>query len=427
MKKQERIEGFLVAAAVADAMAGPHHGRNSAESLEFLDQGGWIDSFHPYTVFHQHHRSICQMSAIPGTFTADSRFRHLLVDAIIVNELRFPGSRMSPNYLAMSIVIHYRTCFIEYDQLWQRYRQAGNTTTKDHLLEKCKESFVRLWFAWELTQTATDVYLPQTLPLFSPPAIRINQCTDAGAYTGNWDLEPIDSESVTQSIKQIFHEGNFERGEEMPLGLIGLLPLAIYWTGNPRAAYRYILEMDFFDIGEANLYAAVFGALLSDLLGGIPWSQIVKYISHNSIQKFIAEYRNPGIQRIQRDFELAIAISQEFHHRVNAGERNNDIAFIKALHERFVVSEVRMGSVEELFSVAVALMEYAGHDLPLMIELGVNYGRENGVISALAASLAGAANGISAIPHEWRKTVEQARPACNFLHMAKTLADIEFD
>ena len=51
----DRIQGMLLGSAIADALAGPHEGRRTEISQQFLHEGGWIDSMSSYNNWFQTH------------------------------------------------------------------------------------------------------------------------------------------------------------------------------------------------------------------------------------------------------------------------------------------------------------------------------------------------------------------------------------
>ena len=60
----------------------------------------------------------------------------------------------------------------------------------------------------------------------------------------------------------------YAKEQERPLGLIHLLPAAIYFPGRPEQAFEYILKIDFFDIKNAPYYPATICALIAEILCG---------------------------------------------------------------------------------------------------------------------------------------------------------------
>lgn len=412
-----RIEGMLIASAIADAMAGPHEGRRTNVSRKFLEDGGWIEHLQPYTPPFQHHWNVYSRTAPAGTFTDDNRLRLMICNAMIENEKKNPGSRVTRNFLARYVFSQYQKAFLAFQDFWRQCEATSDTTIKLELEQRCKESFLHLWFLWEAAKTATEVFIPDHPPIFSPPAIRIA----ASEWTEKeWQLANVASQPIDRNIKASYNQDCYARGEEMPFGLIALLPFAIYFPGDPVSAFHYILEVDFFDIGDADLYPAVICAVLADLLGEASWQNVMQKIQDRGLEKYVASTGRKGLQRIQRDINTALSISHEFKNNFEPYRRQNYIQFVKRLHENFAVGEVMMCTVDEMFSVTLAIMNYAPKDLRQIIEMGVNYGRDNDTVASIVACYGGAALGKKTIPIEWRKIVEHAN-GINFKSIANTL------
>lgn len=252
----DRLFGMFMGSAVADAMAGPHEGRSTERSQEFLEKGGWIDAFDtPYSRWYQSHWNVYEQGASPGTYTDDTRLRMFVAESMI----GFGNSdRLDKHYLAKCIFENYstaRTRFVDSD--------------KDVL----KERFLEMWFWWELTKLATSVYIPEPA-LFSPPSEREELLDEKGERTGYWKINKREPFVVGSNLKLGWHDGSYREGKEWPMGQITLLPLAAYFLGDPKSAFEYVVDVDFCDIGNAPLYPAFMAALIADGFGGREWGEV---------------------------------------------------------------------------------------------------------------------------------------------------------
>ena len=147
-----------------------------------------------------------------------------------------------PLFFASFLFSQYQEAFKRFSDQWQSFKLTKNEKLKTTLNEQTKESFLHLYFLWEICKTATEVYIPNNPPIYYPPVIRVAP----GEYTEkDWYLKEVNSRKVENNIKSSFHLGCYERGEEMPLGLIVLLPLSIYFSGQPGLAFKYISGIDF--------------------------------------------------------------------------------------------------------------------------------------------------------------------------------------
>lgn len=415
---EHRVAGMLWASAIADALAGPHEGRSTEASQTFLKQGGWIDSFSEYTVWHQHHWNVYERRAPAGTVTDDNRMRLDMV-GFMLDHARRSNSPLSREELADAVIQRYRKvrqAFLSIDAEYQAMEPPDST-----LREQRKQHFLAMRFAWEIFKTATSVRIPQP-PVLSMPYQRVSDDPRYGEYTPAWRLEPVESFAVTENIKSTYHFDSYAKGHVMPLGLIHMLPAAVYFPGDPAAAYRYIVSVDFFDIAEAPQFVGVACALLADLLGGTSWKDISHQLKQSSVATYVETESDSTLVTMDAGLQSALDTAQRYKGDSHANRRERAVAFLLSLHAECAVDEPIMCTVQEMLYGSVALLEFAGEDLPLLIELGVNYGRDNDTIASIAATLGGAEMGAAALPQEWKSAVQSANPQYDFAEFAQQLA-----
>jgi ADP-ribosylglycohydrolase len=411
-----------MASAVADAMAGPHEGRTTAASEQFLNRGGWINQFDPYTIYHQHHWNVFPRHGSPGLYTDDSRLRLLLCQAMIENNETKIAARITKKELAGFIFNHYHSTR---ESFFLSLKTAGTAGKKHglHSDESIKESFLNLWFLWEICKLASEVYIPETPKIISPGYERV----DRNQQAGDWRIRAVTPKYITSSIKNSYNDNSYHRGEEMPIGLIMLLPVAFYFPGQPAKAFSYVLEIDFLDIKKANLYAALMVAIIADLLAGTVWREIKERISNENLIAYVNHSSDERLHQIQSNINLAFEISSNFRRTSDPYERNNYIEFIKTLHTHFACGEIMMCTVDEMLTVPLALLDYAPIDnLRQVIELSINYGRDNDTVASLTAGLAGAASGPQSLPGNWQNTVQKANNQFDMRSIAGFLSRLNF-
>ncbi len=419
----DRLQGILMASAIADAMAGPHEGRSTEESQTFLEKGGWINNFNDYTVWHQHHWNVYQRLAPAGTITDDDRMRLDMVNFM----LDYREAHIDPmprEALAHYVIQRYlttRQAFIRIDKKYQASRRPNST-----LEQMRKEHFLAMWFAWEIFKTATSVVIPEP-QVWSPPYQRVSDDPRYGEYSPAWHLQPVEPLPVTEEIKSSFHFNSYAKGHVMPLGLIHLLPVASYFPGSPRTAYRYVLSIDFFDIGEAPHFVGVACAIIADLLGNRKWSEISAVLRESTLAAYLGMEENDILSDMDAGLKTAIQTAQQFIQQSTVNRRELAREFISTLHHLYAVDEPIMCTVQEMLYGSVALLEFVNSDLPWLIEVGINYGRDNDTIASIAATFGGAAAGVQALPRQWRNIVQTANPQYNFAELASRLAEAGVD
>lgn len=405
-----RIYGMLMASAIADAMAGPVEGRSTQVTQKFLKQGNWIDYFSPYTPWFQHHWNVYQRHAPAGTFTDDTRLRLMMSQFMIDNA----KSRLTKLQLAKDIFSQYFSALQHFRKIDDKWK-AGSAEAESIR----RERFLHLRFCWEMAKTATEVIVPPEF--YSPPYERINDKENYPDYCDQWHLEPVAPQKITENIKSSYHYDTYARGEEMPLGLIALLPFAIYFPGRPKEAFHYIREIDFFDIKNAWLYPAIAVALIADLLGGKNWQQTIDTALEKGLAKYVHTASSPALLEIQNGIEKAIVIARE--HKKHSGiiSRKEATSFIFSLHQAFGKNDTHLCTPQEMLFVPVALVEYAQDDLDFVIELGVNYGRDNDTAASIAAAIAGACRSSKSLNRAWIKVVANANRQVDIKNLAEKL------
>ena len=135
--------------------------------------------------------------------------------------------------------------FLEYFSALEHFKQIDEKwkNGSQELESIRKERFLHLRFCWELAKTATEVTVPPEF--YSPPYKRVNDRENHPDYCDQWRLEPVAPQKIAINIKNSYHHNTYANGEEMSLGLIALLPFAVYFPGRPKEAFHYIRDNAF--------------------------------------------------------------------------------------------------------------------------------------------------------------------------------------
>jgi ADP-ribosylglycohydrolase len=109
---------------------------------------------------------------------------------------------------------------------------------------------------------------------------------------------------------------------------------------------------------------------------------------------------------------------------IDIAEKHKDIFAIRQeLYDRLKVSPVGSEAGQTL-AVALAMLVAAGGDFKQTVIGCVNYGRDNDSYATVAGAMAGALNGVEAIPTNWIETVLHANPEPNIHDVAVNLTEI---
>ena len=418
---KERLSGMLYSSIVADAMAGPRKGRSIEATHNFLELGHWIKSFAPYSLKQQQNGEVYKQNAEPGTFTEESRMRILMAQILIENQKQRPCQPVLKEFLAKEIIRSYQNAFDDFMLFDSNYHKMIQEE-RPPFDEFRKQKYLKMAFLWELTKISTSVFIPQDVPLFSPPYKIHHDNVIAVGIADDWHLDPVEPVLVQENIKSKFAQNAYAAGKEIPVGLVGLLPAAAYFSGNPVDAFQYIMDLNFFDIGTAPFYTAVLGAVVADLLGGKNWPDITQIIMDNGLDRYLGTEKNAVILSIEKEFNQAVVMARHFKNKSKMDKKEQLVSLIYELHY-VAVDDSNMCTVPELFFCTVALMEYA-QDIPLLIEAAANYGRDNDTLAFIAGSVAGAWLGVKNVPASWIETVEQANSEYPFKEIFSNFENI---
>jgi len=405
----DRIQGMLLGSAIADALAGPHEGRRTEISQQFLHEGGWIDSMSSYNNWFQTHWNVYKENAPPGTVTDDTRLRLFIVESMIAWAQESSGhSPMTREYLAEQVFDRYRTAQKSFETA-----EPPNRT----------ESFLDMWFWWESAKCATSVNIPVQEPLVTPRFNRIKITDEDGYHTGHWELVPAIIDTVNSDMSLNFHDGSYHEGKYGAMGQITLLPLAAYFPGNPEAAFQYGIEMDFFDIGIAPLFPAIYMAIISDGLAGNTWEKVSNDVLQKGIRGYTGYAGELNAAYLDSLIDASLSVSSQYKNRSDYPSRKNYIDFVTELHTSFALGNVwHMCTCEEMLTVPLAMVDYS-IDLGLnsAIEMGVNYGRDNDTVASFVASIVGAFVGRDHLNTEWITKVNEANPQYEIVELSKMI------
>ncbi len=419
---ENRVTGMLYGSIIGDALAGPHEGRTSIESQRFLESGGWIAEFSEYSKWFQHYWNVYPRNARPGTYTDDNRLRLAVARAMILQEREFPGETLNQKRLAQSIFNRYADAQQEFQRSTSQLNTVQNSEDQEKFKRIQKERFLDCWFWWELSKTATAVFIPENGNLRSPNFKYRKLLDDQGFHTGEWELEPKEAEVVRGNIKSSYHFDSYARGEEMPLGEIALLPLAAYFPGAPAAAFRFFLDINFLDIASAPYYAAFLGAVLADLLGGTEWSEIRNRLEQQGIRNYVEYQGKQSLEPLELILERVFKITEKY--RFQTCSRKYYKLLIRELHDEFARGEEMMCHIDEMLAASIALLDSAPDDVNEALLRAVNYGRDNDTVASITGCFLGAVHGADAFNQDWKNIVQTANPSVDIARTGAELAGI---
>jgi len=221
----------------------------------------------------------------------------------------------------------------------------------------------------------------------------------------------------------VYGEAKLIWGGQMTNGFsMANAPLGMICPGDPEAAFALSFDVDFISDGYAK-YAAAMGA-----------AAVAAALEPDSTPTSIVEQALAAAQTHRVEGPLTRAW-QWYDHVFTLNERLVTTAVDLALRHRdvFAVREayyeqLRIGELgseaAQTLAVALGMLVAAEGDLRQAIIGCVNYGRDNDSYATLVGAIAGAMHGMSAVPENWRRTVEAANPEFDMRATSLKLAQV---
>jgi ADP-ribosylglycohydrolase len=221
--------------------------------------------------------------------------------------------------------------------------------------------------------------------------------------------------------QKLIYGGQPTNGAIMGNAAIGLIHPA-----NPKAAFEMGYDLAYITDGYAKESAAISVAAIAAAMR--PDASVESIIQEALETASWFRREGPLWAETIRTREWARFVgrpNQELiHAAINIAQKHHDVFSIRAeLYEILKVSPVGSEAGQTL-AVALAMLVAANGDFKQTIIGCVNYGRDNDSYATVAGAIAGALNGIEAIPTDWITTVLQANPNPNIRDVAMKLTEV---
>lgn len=208
--------------------------------------------------------------------------------------------------------------------------------------------------------------------------------------------------------------------------IMGNTPLGLLHPADPRAAFDVAFELAYITDGYAKESAAIAAAAIASALrpgatvAGLIEEALATAVWHRregphwgeTIERFPwAGFEGRTNQRLVR---AAIEIA----------ERHRDVFAVREeMYPQLKVGPLGSEAAQTL-AVALGMLTAAEGDYRRTVIGAVNYGRDNDSYAAVAGGIAGALNGIEAIPDDWIDTVTRANPETDLRGAALRLTEL---
>lgn len=201
--------------------------------------------------------------------------------------------------------------------------------------------------------------------------------------------------------------------------LMANAPVGLIYPCDPEAAFARSFDLDFIGDGYAKYAAALGAAAVAAALspGATPATVVEDALAASQAHRVVGPrtrrwqwYEHvfrPGERRIETAVEIA--------------RQHRDVFSLRAAYyEQLAVSPLGSEAAQTV-AVALGMLVAAGGDLRQTLIGCVNYGRDNDSYASVAGAIAGALHGTSALPADWRATVEAANPTHDIAALAAGL------
>jgi ADP-ribosylglycohydrolase len=332
----DKIHASMLAAAIGDAMGGPVEGWHYQQIVE---KYGVVEELLPYDRAPDYHS---HFATTPGSFTDDTRLKHILCQAII---------------------------------------DRGDLPRRGDLIQAC----TRAYYA-----ARTDLERGF-----------LEEYALAGMYAGDkliWGGQPTNGFIMANS----------------PLGLI--------CACQPEAAFLLSYEVDFISDGYARYASAIAAAAVAAAMrpGATLTSIIDAALAASRAHRVEGE-----LTRRWHWYDHVFKMNERLvETAVDIAARHRDVFSLRPeYYEKLQVSPLGSEAAQTL-AVALGMLVAADGNLAQAIIGCVNYGRDNDSYATLAGAIAGALHGTTAIPAEWRRTIEGANPEPDMRTLSLGLAGV---
>lgn len=248
----------------------------------------------------------------------------------------------------------------------------------------------------------------------------IKACADA-YYAAQTDLERGFLEEYL--LAGMYGQAKLIWGGQPTNGFIMMnSPLGLICPCDPERAFALSYEVDFISDGYAKYSAAIAAAAVSAAMrlkatvNSIIEEALAACQKHRMEGKLTRQWRwyRPVFQLNERLIETAVDIAA----------RHRDVFRLREeYYDKLRVSPLSSEAAQTL-AVALGMLVAADGDLRWAIIGCVNYGRDCDSYASVAGAIAGALHGTSAIPSDWRSTVEAANPELDIRALSLGLTEV---
>jgi ADP-ribosylglycohydrolase len=199
-------------------------------------------------------------------------------------------------------------------------------------------------------------------------------------------------------------------------------PLGLLCPCDPETAFGLSYEIDFISDGYAKYSSAIAAAAVAAAMHP---EATVSSVVDEALAACRAHKVEGDLSRNWHWYSHVFEPNERLiETAVEIAGRHRDVLSVRAeFYEALQMGPLGSEAGQSL-AVALGMLVAAEGDLPQAIIGCVNYGRDNDSYATIAGAIAGAMQGTSAIPSEWRETVEAANPKPDMRELSLGLVQI---
>ena len=240
---------------------------------------------------------------------------------------------------------------------------------------------------------------------------------------------------LERSFLEEYHYAALYREAKLPFGghgtngaIMANHAVGVVHAGDPRGAYRTAFELAYLSDGYGKDAAALHAAAVAAAFrpGATARSAIAEALAAGDAERRDGPYwaetvrTHPWARFEGRPNHELVARALDLVER----HQGDDAAQLRdALYPALLVSPVGSDAAQTLAVAFAMLVRCDGGYRDAVIEC-VGYGRDNDSYATVAGAIAGALQGVAAVPAEWRAAVDAANPGLDLAGAAADLARV---
>jgi len=199
-------------------------------------------------------------------------------------------------------------------------------------------------------------------------------------------------------------------------------PLGLICPCDPETAFAVSFDIDFIGGGYARYSAAIAAAAVSAAMHP---DATVSSIVEGALEACQIHRVEGKLTREWEWYEHVFQVNERLiQTAIEIATRHADVFSLRAEYYEKLQNGPLGSEAGQTLAVPLGMLVAANGDLKQTIIGCVNYGRDNDSYASVAGAIAGALNGTTEIPNDWRCTVNAANPEPDIYTLSLGLAEI---